>query len=148
AENLAIFRKYQGLTKPPGAAYTLHPGYLGAPKHINSIDWLTDHGSILHAMAQNAMLSGDEQIIEQALPSILKACEFLRDARRLPHDGVPGVLPPAVATDNSVPTQAVWNIAWNYKGLDSSARLLRRLGRPEADEYESEARDYKSAFVT
>lgn len=148
ADNLEIFRKYQGSTKPPGEAYSLHPGYLGAPKQLSSIDWLTDHGAVLHAMSQNALLSGDQQIIEQSLESILKGCEFLRDARRnSKHDGVQGVLPPAVSTDTGVPTQAVWNIAWNYKGLDSAVRLLRRIGHPSADEYAAEAREYKEVFV-
>jgi hypothetical protein len=148
ADNLAIFRKYQGMTKPPGEAYKIHPGYLGAPKQLSSIDWLTDHGAILHAMSQNALLSGDKKIIDDSIESIVKGCEFLHDARtNLKHDGAPGVLPPAVSTDTGVPTQAVWNIAWNYKGLDSAVRLLRRVGHPLADKYEAEARDYKEAFA-
>ena len=148
ADNLKIFHKYQGSTKPPGEAYELHPGYLGAPKQLSSIDWLTDHGSVLHAMAQNAMLSGDQQIMDKALEPILKGCKFLRDARsNSKHDGVAGVLPPAVATDTGVPSQAVWNIAWNYKGLDSAVKLLRRIGHPQAEEYEAEAKEYKEAFV-
>jgi hypothetical protein len=147
-ENLEIFRKYQGQTKPPGDSYTLHPGYFGAPKHLSSIDWLTDHGSILHTASQHALLSGDKAFLDGWVEPIIKGCEFLRDARaNADHEGVHGVLPPAVATDTGVPTQAVWNIAWNYKGLDSAARLLRRIGHPRADEFEQEAREYKAAFV-
>lgn len=148
ADNLKIFHKYQGSTKPPGEAYELHPGYLGAPKQLSSIDWLTDHGSVLHAMSQNALLSGDQKIIDEALGPILKGCEFLRDARRnTKHEGAPGVLPPAVATDTGVPTQAVWNIAWNYKGLESAVKFLQSIGHPRADEFAAEAREYKEAFV-
>jgi len=148
AENLEIFRKYQGTTKPPGEAYTHHPGYLGAPKQLSSVDWLTDHGAILHSMALNALLSGDQQMIDRFLPSIIKGCEFLRDARSsVKHDGVPGVLPPAVSTDTGVPSQAVWNIAWNFKGYDSAVRLLERLGHPRADEFAADARDYKETFA-
>jgi hypothetical protein len=78
----------------------------------------------------------------------VKACEFLRYARtNIQHDGVPGVLPPAVSTDTGVPTQAVWNIAWNNKGLASAVRLLRRLDHPRAHEFEAEAREYKDTFV-
>ncbi len=148
AENLKIFHKYQGSTKPPGQAYRVHPGYLGAPKQLSSVDWLTDHGSVLLAMAQNALLSGDQEIIDQSLEPILKGCRFLRDARRISeHDGIKGVLPPAVATDTGVPTQAVWNIAWNYRGLKSAVRLLRRIGHPLADEFAAEDRETKEAFV-
>lgn len=148
ADNLRIFHKYQGSIKPPGEAYDLHPGYLGAPKQLSSIDWLTDHGSVLHAMSQNALLSGDQKIIDEALEPILKGCEFLRDARRKTnHDGAQGVLPPAVATDTGVPSQAVWNIAWNYKGLESAVKLLQSIGHPRADEFATEAKEYKDAFV-
>jgi hypothetical protein len=147
-DNLEIFRKYQGTTKPPGEAYALHPGYLGAPKQLSSIDWLTDHGAILHSMALNSLLSGDEQYVQRSLDSILKGCEFLRDARHSDeHGGVPGVLPPAVSTDTGVPSQAVWNIAWNYKGLDTAVRLLRRIGHPRTEEFEQEAKEYRDVFV-
>jgi hypothetical protein len=52
-----------------------------------------------------------------------------------------------VATDTGVPTQAVWNIAWNYKGLDSAVRLLQRIGHPRASEFQTEARAYKDTFI-
>lgn len=148
ADNLEIFRAYQGSAKAPGDAYELHPGYFCAPRQLSSVDWLTDHGSILHAVAEHALLSGDEKFTEHWLEPILKACEFIRESRvNVNHDGYPGVLPPAVATDANIPIQGVWNIAWNYKGLDSAARLLMRIGHPEADKYRQEAHDYKETFV-
>lgn len=148
AKNLEIFRKYQGSTKPPGKSYQPHSGYLGAPQHLNYIDWLTDHGAILHAVAENIRLSGDEKMLEHWLKAIIKACDFIVDSRSIKdHDGIPGVLPPAVATDTGVPSQAVWNIAWNYKGLNSAAKLLQRAGHPLADKYCAEASEYKQVFV-
>src|SRR5690606_3382588 len=122
ADHLEIFRAAQGTAKAPGDAYELHPGYFSAPRQLSSVDWLTDHGSILHSVATNCLLSGDREKIDEWLEPILKACHFIRDSRaQTNHDGVPGVLPPAVASDASVPLQAVWNIAWNYKGLTSAA---------------------------
>ncbi|MCC6492525.1 MAG: hypothetical protein IT424_05845 [Pirellulales bacterium] len=148
ADNLEIFRNHQGQTKPPGEAYSLHPGYFGAPRQLSSIDWLTDHGSVLHSVAEHALVTGDEQFIAHWIDPVLKACEFLRDSRANGnHDGVKGVLPPAVSTDTGVPAQAIWNIAWNYKGLDSAVRLLKRIGHPAAEEYETEAQEYKERFV-
>jgi hypothetical protein len=148
ADNLEIFRTYQGTADPPGPAYTKHPGYFGAPRQLSSIDWLTDHGSILHSVAEHALLTGDEKFTEHWVDPIIKACEFLRESRaNNKHDGVPGLLPPAVASDTGVPFQAAWNIAWNYKALDSAVRLLRRVGHPDADKYEKERAEYKRAFI-
>ncbi|AMV36100.1 hypothetical protein [Planctomyces sp. SH-PL62] len=148
AENLEIFRTHQGTVKPPGASYSKHPGYFGAPRNLSSVDWLTDHGAVLHAASLHALLTDDEAFVARWIEPILKACAFLKESRaRVDHDGVRGVLPPAVATDSEVVTQAVWNIAWNYKGLDTAVRLLRRLGRPEAEEYAREADEAKAAFL-
>lgn len=148
ADNLEIFRTYQGTTKPPGASYRRHPGYLGAPKQLSSVDWLTDHGSILHSVALHALLTDDEAFIARWTEPVLKACAFLKEARaQTDHDGVKGVLPPAVATDTGIPAQAVWNIAWNYKGLETAVRFLRRIGHPAADEYAHEAAEAKEAFL-
>lgn len=147
AENLEIFKTYQGSTKPPGSSYEKHPGYLGAPQQLSSIDWLTDHGSILHSVALHALMTDDEAFVQKWTEPVLKACAFLKDARaQSGHQGVKGVLPPAVATDTGIPAQAVWNDAWNYKGLETAVRFLRRINHPAADEYEAEAVAYKEAF--
>lgn len=146
--HIEIFRKHQGSVKPPGPAYTLHPGYLASPRSLTAIDWLADHGAILHEICRHALLTGDRAFIEQWQDTIVKACEFIRDTRRLRgHNGVPGVLPPAVATDMGIPTQSVWNVGWNYRGLTSAVRLLKRIGHPRADEFAAEARDYKEVFL-
>ncbi|WP_165219650.1 hypothetical protein [Aquisphaera insulae] len=148
AENLEIFRTYQGRTKPPGASYQLHPGYLAAPKQLNSVDWLTDHGSILHSVALHALLTDDEAFIARWTEPVLKACAFLKEARaQTNHDGVKGVLPPAVGTDTEVSGQSAWNVAWNYKGLETAVRFLRRIHHPAAEEYAREADGAKDAFL-
>ncbi|WP_337174856.1 hypothetical protein [Paludisphaera sp.] len=147
AENLEIFRTYQGETKPPGATYERHPGYFGAPRQLSSVDWLTDHGSVLHSAALHALLTDDAAFAGRWAEPIVKACAFLKEARaREDHDGAKGILPPAVATDSEVTAQAVWNDAWNYKGLETAVRFLRRIDHPAADEYAAEAAAYKEAF--
>lgn len=146
--HLEILRSCQGTAKAPGDAYGLHPGYFCAPRQLSSIDWLTDHGAILHAVSEHALLSGDRAFVDRWQEPILKACDFLRQSRtNTNHAGVPGVLPPAVATDANIPIQAVWNIAWNYKGLSSAVRLLRRVGHPQAALYDEERRAFKEVFV-
>ena len=145
---IELFRKEQGTVKPPGPSYELHPGYFSAPKSLTSVDWLTDHGAILHQIAQHALYTGDPQFAQSWLEPVLKACEFIQHARRLPvTNGVPGLMAPAVDTDRGIPNQSVWTIAWNYKGLYTAARLLRRMGHPRAAEMENEAKEFKATFV-
>jgi hypothetical protein len=42
--------------------------------------------------------------------------------------------------------QAVWNLAWNYKGLTTAVRLLKRIGHPRAGEFEEFADEYRDTF--
>jgi hypothetical protein len=143
-----LYRRYQGTIKPPGAAYKIHPGYFGSPKYLTSIDWLADHGAVLLQVSTEALLSGDPKFIEEWTDPIIKACEFIRDnCAQTNHEGVPGLLPPAVATDEGVPMQAVWSLAWNYKGLTTAVELLKRIHHPRAEEFETLAKNYKATFV-
>jgi len=147
ARHLEIFRAEQGTVVPPGKAFVLHPGYLSSPKTLTSIDWLSDHGAILYVVAEHALLTGDRQFITGWQDAILRACEFIRDARALTnHDGVKGVLPPAAATDCMTEIQAVWSSGWNYKGLMAAVKLLRQIGHPRAEEFAGEADEYRTAF--
>lgn len=131
-----IFKRNQGTVKAPGKAYYIHPGYYGAPKTLTSIDWLADHGAILLQIADSGVLSGDREYIDRWLPSILAACDFIKDMSGVTdHDGVKGLLPPAVASDDWIETQAVWNIAWNYKGMAEAVKLLKMVGHPRAQEF-------------
>jgi len=115
-KHLELFRKNQGTVKPPGKSYDLHPGYYSTPKTLTAFDWLTDHGAILHQVSTHAILSQDEAFIRDWTESIVKACDFIKDmSAKTDFDGVKGLLPPAVASDELMEVQAVWNIAWNLK---------------------------------
>jgi len=145
---LAPFKQTQGTVVPPGDAFRPHPGYLATPKSLTSIDWLSDHGALLWAICEHALVSGNREFIREYIPVVVKACEFIKDARRIEgHGGVPGVLPAGVATDRKTRIQAVWNDGWNYKGLVTAVRLLDRVGHPRAREFAEEARAYKAAFT-
>jgi hypothetical protein len=147
ARNLAFYKKYQGTVHPPGAAYKSQTGYFSTPKTLTSIDWLSDHGAILEAISRHALLTGDQDFIDYWLEPVVKACEFIKESCvATNHEGVKGVMPPAVATDSGVPSQAVWNEAWNYKGLTTAVELLERLHHPQATEFQALAADFKSKF--
>jgi hypothetical protein len=143
-----IFLKNQGTVKPPGKAFLPDPGYYSSPKTLTSIDWLTDHGAVLLQVTNHALLSGDQAFIDQWLPSILKACDFLKKACAITdHDGVKGLLPPAVGSDEGIQTQNLWSQAWNYKGLTSAVKLLKQINHPRAAEFEQFAAGFKKTFL-
>ncbi|NUQ64055.1 MAG: hypothetical protein HUU20_16380 [Pirellulales bacterium] len=145
---LEIFRQNQGTVVPPGKAYRKHAGYLATPRWFTSIDWLTDHGAILHAAANHALVTEDPQFIQRWTEPIVKACEFMVDFRTSSgHGGVEGILPAAVPTDTGVQEQSVWTDGWNYKGLTTAVRLLERIHHPRAAEFAREAAAYRESFV-
>lgn len=145
---IEVFKRQQGTVVPPGPAYKLHPGYLSSPKSVTSIDWVTDHGAILRTICDHALLTGDQKFIDQWLPTIIKACEWIKDARRLnPPGSLPGCMAPASATDGMVKAQSVWGDGWVYKGLTTAVRLLEKIHHPRAAEFAAEARDYREAFT-
>ncbi|HWQ92512.1 MAG TPA: hypothetical protein VN673_12640 [Clostridia bacterium] len=146
-KHIRLYQPHQGSVKPPGDAYALHPGYLSTPKSLTAIDWLSDHGAILEILSRHALLTGDPQFTSEWLDTILKGCDFIKDSSASTnHSGVKGLLPPGIATDSGVPSQAIWNQAWNYKGLTTSIRLLKRLNHPRAGEFESFAKQFRRKF--
>ena len=148
ARYLELFRTNQGTVKPPGPAYDLHPGYYSTPKNLTAIDWLTDHGAVLHQVSTHALLTADQAFIAKWIESVIKACEFIKDmCAKTNHGGVNGLLPPAVATDEEIPMQALWNLVWNYKGLTSAVQLLEKNAHPRAEEFSNFALGFKELFV-
>lgn len=144
---LKAFKDAQGTITPPGGFIKSHPGYFGSPKTLTSVDWLCDHGALLWAVSEHALLTGDRGFIEEWTPSIVKACEFIRDARRITdHEGVKGIMPPAAASDFPTVIQSVWNDGWMYKGLSTAVTLLWKTDHPRAAEFAAEARDYRETY--
>ncbi|MBI4027056.1 MAG: hypothetical protein HY360_18875 [Verrucomicrobia bacterium] len=144
---LETFLRHQGTIEPPSPCLKKHPGYFGSPKTFTSIDWLTDHGAILWTAANHGLLAMDRAFLRRWEPAIIKACEFIRDARRVKgHQGYPGIMPPGVANDCGTSSQTCWGDAWNYKALSVAAALLRRTGNARASEFMREAEEYRNAF--
>jgi len=143
---LETYRRHQGTIKPPSAYLKLHPGYLGSPRTFTSIDWITDHAAILWAAATHGLMSGDHDFLKRWEAPIVKACEFIRLARRVKHKGHPGILPAAIANDCRTESQSAWNDAWTHKALRTAALLLERLGNKRGIEFRKEADKYRAAF--
>jgi hypothetical protein len=148
AEYLEPFIAAQGTRKPPSSFLEKHPGFLGSPEEFKSIDWMADHGSLLFAIANHALLIDEDKAKERYVEPILKACEFIHYARRVKgHKGVEGILPPARYSDAAAQTQGVWSDGWNFKGLATAGRFLRQINHPRAAEFTAEAEDYKKTFL-
>lgn len=143
---LEVFAKLQGARKAPGASYQMHPGYFSTPAYLESVDWLTDHGAVMYMAATHALLSGDQTFIDRWSEPLVKACDFIKEYSLSEHPGVPGLLPAGWSTDEEVPLQSVWSLAWNYKGLSETVRLLQRIGHPRAEEFESFRLAFKETF--
>jgi hypothetical protein len=147
---LEIHRANQGKVKAPGPQFPQHPGYFGVPVPIDSgYQWLTDHGAVLYTASRHGLISGDEQFTARWTEPILRGCDFIRDCRRLAREApqAAGVMPAASASDKLDPIQSFWSDAWNYKGIATAARLLRRIGHSRAEEIQRDADDYKAAIV-
>jgi hypothetical protein len=147
-EYIEPFIEAQGTRKPPSKFLDTHPGYLGSPESFKSIDWMADHGSLLFAIANHALMASDPELKKRYVNPAVKACEFIQHARRVKgHGGVEGILPPARYSDRADMTQGVWSDGWNYKGLVTAARFLRQVNHPRAAEFTSEADDYKRTYL-
>jgi hypothetical protein len=144
---LEIFRDEQGTVVPPGDAYQPHPGYFSTPAAYKSIDWLSDNGAILYTLSMHGLLSGDAGYIRRFTEAIVKSCDWIKTHRALKgHGGYEGILPSARASDASWKIQSTWSDGWNYKGLVTAVRLLRKIGHPRAAEFARESLEYRAAF--
>jgi hypothetical protein len=147
ARHLELYRKNQGTVHPPGKGFDDYSGYFSTPKTLTAINWLTDHGAIMEAISRHALLTGDQKFITEWTQPLIKACDFIKKSCQAKETGgVEGILPPAVATDSGVPSQAVWNEAWNYKGLSTTVELLKRIHNGRADEFADLASQFKENF--
>ena len=144
---LESFRLNQGVNDPPSEYLSRHPGYLGSPKELTGIDWITDHAAVLLAAVNHAAMSMDEDFLARWTPAIVEACRFIADARTVTgHGGYPGILPPAVSNDLGWASQTGWNNAWHHKALKTAAAFLRKIGHPEAGRFSAEADEYRETF--
>ncbi len=97
------------------------------------------------AVATHALMSGDQAFIATWLPSLLKACDWVQHACALTnHSGVKGLPPAAKASDEEIEVQSIWAVAWIYKGLITTLRLLRRLNHARVAELTTFAATYRS----
>lgn len=149
-QHIEIYKQSQGSRVPPGPAFNGKdwPGYLATPASLQAIDWLSDHGAILEILAVHALLTNRQAFIDRWLDTIVKACDFIKQACALTnHDAYAGLIPPGVNSDEGIVTQGITSQAWTYRGLRSAVRLLQRLGHPRAAEFDTVASTFRKTYV-
>lgn len=145
---LRMYVEDQGSVVAEGDYFSPHPGSLGPPTSVAACTWTADHGAILWALANSALMSGDQTFVDYVTEPVVKACEYVQHLRRVTgHGGVDGLMPPGVATDMPTRIQSVWADGWAYKGLTTAVRFLTVTGHPRAEEFAREAADYRTTFV-
>jgi hypothetical protein len=150
-QHIEIYKVSQGSRVPPGPAFNGRSwlGYLSTPATLQAIDWLSDHGAILEILAVHALLTNRQAFIDRWLDTIVKACDFVKQACALTnHNGVAGLIPPGVNSDEGIVTQGINSQAWSYKGLRSAVQLLQRLDHPRAAEFDTFANTFRQTYVT
>lgn len=149
-QHIQIYKDSQGSRTPPGPVFNGQswPGYLATPASLQAIDWMSDHGAILEVLATHALLTNRADFINTWLDVIVKACDFIQQACALTnHNGVPGLIPPAVNSDEGIVTQGLSSQAWTYRGLRSAVRLLQRVKHPRATEFATFADGFRQKYA-
>ena len=105
--------------------------------HVDgAANWLVYTPGMLYAVAQNYLLSGDRQALDQVMPQSMKALDWCLSEIRASNSGlVTGPL-------NDGTGEGVWafNQAYMYAGLEQFGKVLEKIGNPRA----KEARDAAS----
>ena len=142
------FKACQGKFLPVGDHFEPHPGYLGEPRTPHTFSWFSQHGALLWAIADHALLWGKPEIIEEWTPVVVKACDWIQYALSMdpPENGYGGIMPPGLGSDIGVVTQDIWNDAFMYKGLLSALRFLRRIDHPRTQEFTDMAKTYRENY--
>lgn len=104
--------------------------------HVNGYaNWGVYTPSMLYAVAQNYLLSGDRQALDQLLPQSVKAMEYcleeLKRAQATSGDAAGLFSAPL----NDITGEGIWafNQAYLYAGLQLFGQVLKQIGNPHAD---------------
>jgi hypothetical protein len=132
----------QGRAAPPGKRFVSASGFLSAPTADESRDRsAADCGAILHAASARADVGASLGYFRRARAGIVAACEWIIGAL-----DSEGVLPPARrprGADRRARSEGrLWTDRLTWRGLDSAAGCLERIGVREAARVRAAAEDY------
>ncbi len=133
---------------PPAGRFTSLKGAVGT----TSIKWANSTGSALALAADYARYSQDEKFIDEYLPKLTAAADWIvgeiKATRKLNDDGTRpltyGLMPFASATDGDIGHVVAFTDAFSYYGLDKFTKLLEGRKAENAAMYRKEASQYKN----
>ncbi|MDD2486176.1 MAG: hypothetical protein PHO05_06475 [bacterium] len=146
-EALDFIFKLQDAGYAPRGRFTTTGGSIGT----TGPRWINTTGSALALAADYYLYSQDGAYLEQYLPKIIKASEWIvnqiKETRRLSLDGARpltyGLMPFGCATDGDIGHIVSITDAYTFWGLNKSVALLEKLGHKQANTFRAELEQYK-----
>jgi len=132
----------QGQAAPPGKRFVSASGFLSAPTDDRIRDMsAADCGAILEAASARADVGAPLGYFRRARAGIVAACEWIIGAL-----DSEGVLPPARRPRQADPSARregrLWTDRLTWRGLDSAAGCLERIGARQAPRVRAAAEQY------
>jgi hypothetical protein len=145
---LAFFFALQDSGYPPEGRLTSLEGAIGT----TGPRWLNSTGSALALAADYYLYSRSEEFLEEYLPKMLRAADWIiheiTATRRLKPDGSRplwyGLMPYGCATDGDIGYSITFTDAYSFQGLDKVASLLESLGHGRASDIRRQAEAYRA----
>lgn len=145
---LAFFFALQDSGYPPEGRLTSLEGAIGT----TGPRWLNSTGSALALAADYYLYSRDEEFLEEYLPKMLRAADWIvgeiTATRILKADGSRplwyGLMPYGCATDGDIGYSITFTDAYSFQGLYKTATLMESLGHERAAAIRQEVETYKA----
>ncbi len=154
ARYLDTFLAWQGKSTPPGN-FKSREGFLSSADEYTWVRWTSNHGWLLWALSEHYLLSGDRRWLDEKLPSILAACDWVERERSRTKVDKPdgtrppewGLLPPGLTGDGAPPCYQFATDAFTWAGLNAAAEALRQIKHPRATEITSAVDEYRKCIA-
>ena len=150
---LGIWVKYQGTVPQPGNFTDFKGMYFGAGGFEEGA-YNQHHGWILWALCDHFLLTRDEKWFRRVADSVISGADWVFRQRRntmreLPHSRgwEHGFLPAGSLEDVIDFHYWLSTNVLTWRGVDSAALALERLGHPEAKRVRREADDYRRDLI-
>ena len=144
------------------AKFQREDGFIPCVVDRDGIDWLVEHdshGQFLWGVREDFRQSGDLKFLEEMLPHVAKAGDYLIALRRErmtdsytsgEHAACFGLLPESASHEGYLahPVHSYWDDFWGVRGLEAAAELSQAVGiTDDAARWKSEAVNFQSDML-
>ncbi len=141
------------------APFQREDGFVPCVVDRDGIDWLVEHdshGQFLWGAREVCRDGGDRRFLEQLMPRVGKAAEFLTRTRRQrmsegPGGEFHGLLPESASHEGYLahPVHSYWDDFWGVRGLEAAADLAEASGDGEgASRWRREAVEFQNDLLS